>query len=259
MTAITPFPLSSALCVSLTAVLHFASSAIFSPRLYNVILLSYGKSTSPRHTKKHFQYLVLGNLLHSMVVSSLSVVALYNNEYNSDSQVSWAAITAGEISFTFFVMELLTVVTRFPNIFLQDKADLLHHVSGTVGLFLALCHKSTGLVIEMSAIRLLSQFSIPFLLLRLILLDCGRSDTLTYLLVFSVMILGHFLSRIVVIPFFWLIFSEFALTLDIAPLYAILLGSVSLSLDLLNMCWLKQMIHTYFKYYPSQYRVVLRF
>ena len=109
---------------------------------------------------------------------------------------------AVEISLAFFVAELFTTLIFFPDAFVQDKGDLIHHVFGVVGLLISVYRLNA-----IAMFRLLSQLSLPFLLLRLYLLECGKRDTLVYLLVYTALILVHFVSLIAIFPWHWRLFA----------------------------------------------------
>lgn len=232
------------LVLFVTALLHFVCSTVISPRLVGALPRGAHRKS---HMKEHQQYLALGQLVHSLLVSSLAVFSVLN--YDSETLAkSWVALMAVEISLSFFEIELVTTLIYFPSTLLEDKMGLLHHISGIVGLLISLYWK--GFLIKLAIIKLLSQLSVPFLILRLYLLDCGKSKTLSYLVVFSLMILVYFASRIAVIPWFWITFSEFVQRQEVATFLAVLEGFTSLTLDILNICWLKLMVYTYVKYFP---------
>ena len=94
-----------------------------------------------------------------------------------------------------------------------------------------------------------------YLIAQLILLACGKCDTLTYLFTFTAMILAHFVTRIAMIPTFWLTFS-LLLNTDRTSSLVITMGLVSIVVDMLNLYWLARMIHTYIKFYSDEYNFV---
>ena len=227
-----------------TAAVHVCLSTVISPHLL--------RPSEGRRLKSHVRYQVLGYLVHSVVVAGLATFSFLKHDSETFPE-SWAAILAVNISLSFFITDLLTTVTKLPSGLLQDKGDLLHHVCAIGGLLATVCYGDYW--IELSVNKLLSQLSVPFLILRLILLDRGQSDTLIYLVVFSAMILVHFLSRIAVIPWFWITFLS---AMPVLSTEVIVIGALSLIIDLLNIYWLKQMMGTYFKYYPEKYNVMLK-
>ena len=234
--------------VCLTSFVHVVCSSVISPRL----MKAWSRATPLQHVKEHRVYLMLGYLAHSLVVGSIALFCFlsFDSETIADSSLSLIAV---EISLSYFVTELATDLLYFPRTLTEEKLDLLHHVSGIIGLGMALCWQ--GLLVELSIIKLLSQLSSPFLIARLILLACGKCDTLIYLLTFTAMILAHFVTRIAMIPTFWLTFSLLLNTDRISSL-VITMGLVPIVIDMLNLYWLARMIHTYIKFYPDEYNVI---
>ena len=207
------------------------------------------KGTPWSHLKRHFKTNALGNLLYSSVVGSLaaySVLAHWN-----DMKVlhdSWIPYISAEILLCFLLIDLSTT---YPRSMLKDKASIAHHVTGVLCLVVPLWWR--GITMELTVIRLLSQLSIPVLILRLFLLDLGMSDTLLYLATFSSMIVVFFLSRIATIPWYWKRAVVFIMeTPDMTPVLLVLL---SLVIDLLNFYWFVLMLKTYRKYYPDRYNL----
>ena len=196
------------------------------------------------------QYLALGQLLHSVVVGPLAVYLLFSDaEHNSHySNSRWLEFVTVEISLAFFVAELFTTLIFFPDAFVQDKGDLIHHVFGVVGLLISVYRLNA-----IAMFRLLSQLSIPFLLLRLYLLECGKRDTLVYLLVYTALIFVHFVSRIAIFPWYWRLFA-FSVQTEDATLSVVSVVILLFSLDVLNFYWFYSMIHTYVKYYPKHWK-----
>ena len=60
--------------------------------------------------------------------------AEHNNHYSNSR---WLEFVTVEISLAFFVAELFTTLIFFPDTFIQDKGDLIHHVFGVVGLLIS--------------------------------------------------------------------------------------------------------------------------
>ena len=239
------------LLVSVTAFLHVFFSTLISP-----YVLRFWPYTERRHQNGNFRYMLLGNGVHSVVVGVLSFIYVVARWYHHHTlKFSWMAVMATEISLTYFVIELLTTVIRFPQSVSEDKADLLHHISSILCLIFTLHYRGLQLVMDMSSIRLLSQLSVPLLILRLLLLDCGNGDSLMYLLSFSAMIFVHIMCRIAVIPWFWMTIPAFIQTTEISVSILGLLCLLFVSLDLLNIYWLKCMLLTYYKYYPKRYSI----
>ena len=140
--------------------------------------------------------------------------------------------------------ELFTTLVFFPDAFVQDKGDLIHHVIGGVSLLISVYRLNA-----IAMFRLLKQLSVPFLLLRLYLLECGKRDTLVYLLVYTALILVHFVSRIATFPWHWRLFA-FSVQTEDATL-SVVSVVILFSLDVSNFYWFYSIIHTYVKYYPK--------
>ena len=241
------------LVVCVTALLHVFSSSILSPRIRVLSSLQYSDSER-RYIKEHARYSLIGNSVHSVFVGALSLFSVVTHWYHPHTlQFSPLVLTVIEISLTFFVTDLLTTVIRYPQSISENIDDVLHHVCGIVGLIIALYYG--GLAIEMSAIRLLSQLSVPFLILRLLLLHYKKNDSLIYLLTFSSMIIVHFLCRIAIIPWYWTTYLLFLQTRDVSLAWIGFLSGISIFLDILNIYWLTCMLHTYYKYYPGRYNL----
>ena len=234
--------------IFLTSLVHVVCSSVISPRLVK----AWPRAIQLRNVKDHQAYLVLGYITHSLVVGSIALFCFqrYDSETTADSLLP---LIANEISLSYFVTELATVFVYFPNTLMEDKPDLLHHVCGIVGLGITLYWQ--GILVELSIIKLLSQLTIPLLLIRLFLLNWGMSNTLIYLVAFTAMILAHFVLRIAMIPTFWTTFSVLVHTEGIT-LFVAVIAVVSIVIDVLNFYWLARMVHTYIKYYPNDYNVV---
>ena len=144
--------------------------------------------------------------------------------------------------------ERFTTLIFFPDVFVQDKGDLIHHIFGVVGLLISVYRLNA-----IAMFRLLSQLSVPFLLLRFYLLECGKRDKLAYLLVYTALILVHFVSRIAIFPWHWRLFA-FSVETEDATLSVFSVVILLFSLDALNFYWFYSMIHTYVKYYPKDLR-----
>ena len=149
-----------------------------------------------------------------------------------------------EISLAFFVADLFTTLIFFPNAIVKDKGDLIHHVFGVAGLLISVYRLNA-----IAMFQLLSQLSVPFLLLRLYLLECGKRDTLAYLLMYTALILVHFMSRIAIFRWHWRLFA-FSVQTEDATL-SVVSVVILFSLDVSNFYWFYSMIHTYVKYYPK--------
>ena len=210
------------------------------------------KGTPWGHLKKHFKTNALGNLVYSSVVGSLAAYSVH--AHSNDMKVlhdSWIPYISAEILLCFWLIDLSTTLVKSPRSMLKDKASIAHHVTGVLCLVVPLWWR--GITMELTVIRLLSQLSIPVLILRLFLLDLGMSDTLLYLATFSSMIVVFFLSRIATIPWYWKRAVVFIMeTPDMTPVLLVLL---SLVIDLLNFYWFVLMLKTYRKYYPDRYNL----
>ena len=123
---------------------------------------------------------------------------------------------------------------------------------GAIGLVLGVYWQRSLLVL--SIFRLISQFSVPFLVGRVYLLQYGKSDTLVYLLVFAAMIFVFFGCRIAIIPWYWMYLVQAALQVELPILVIAAWIVISLALDSLNLYWFYSMIHTCVKYYPKDLR-----
>ena len=243
--------MAGVLVICVTALLHVFSSSILSPRV-----LSSFRNSERRYIKEHVRDFLIGNGVHSVIVGVLSLFSVVTHCYDPHTlQFSPLVVTIIQISLTFFVTELLTTVIHYPYSILRSMDVVLHHVCGILGLIITLYYG--GLAIEMSAIRLLSQLSVPFLILRLLLLHYNKSDSLIYLLTFSTMIIVHFLCRIAIIPWYWTTYLLFLQTRDVSLAWIGLFGCISLILDILNIYWLTCMLHTYYKYYPDKYNLYI--
>jgi hypothetical protein len=190
--------------------------------------------------------------VHSVVVGSLSAYSVL--VHWNDMKVlhdSWIPFISAEISLCFWLVDLTMSLVKSPLSMLTDKANIAHHVTGVLCLVAPLWWR--GITMELMVIRLLSQLSVPVLILRLFLLDLGMSDTLLYLATFSSMIVVYFLSRIATVPWYWKRAVVFIVeTPDMTPVLLVLLP---LLLDLLNFYWFVLMLKTYWKYYPDRYNL----
>ena len=230
--------------VSVTVLLHAVQSYIF------VALARAVQRTSWRHLQRQFNNRVVGNLAHSLVVGSLAAYSIlvhwHDTKILHDSLVPF--ITA-EISLCFWLTELLTTLVTSPRTILTDKGAIAHHTIGILCLPVVLWWR--GITLELAIIRLLSQLSVPFLVLRLVLLDLGMSETFLYLATFSSMIVVFFLFRIATLPWYWT--RVITATPDMTSVFITLFFVSPILVDLLNCYWLFRMLYTYCKYYPDRY------
>ena len=232
----------------LTSFVHVVCSSVISPRL----MKAWPRATPLQHVKEHAVSLVLGYLAHSLVVGSIALFCFLSihSETFVDSSLPLIAI---EISLAYFVTELATTVMYYPSVLMEDKPNMLHHVCVIMGLSASLYWR--GILVELSIIKLISQLTIPLIIIRLALLNLGMCDTLIYLVAFTAMILAHFLLRNTVIPKFWTTFFVLAHT-EGTTLFVIVVGVVSIAIDALNVYWLVQMVRIYIKFYPEKYNVL---
>ena len=249
--------------LSTTTILYYVLSAVVSPPLLRRcpwLCCPVNGRGGHGHLLKHFKSrdAVLGHFIHSLTVSSLSALVLI--VYWSDMKAlaeSRIAVVATEIPLAFWATELCDDLVRNPRELLKNKLALLHHANALVCLVIAVWYG--GIMLEIAMIRLLSQFSAVLLILRLLLLDFGKSDTFLYLLTFSAMISTFFLTRIALIPWCWMRTWEWAIE---AGSMAAVVGTVvvaSLSIDVLNFIWLRLMLKTYWKYFPVRYSILKKF
>ena len=233
-----------------TVLLHVFLSDFVSPRLFHSWSEAYWKT---RHIQKNE---LLGNLVHALVVGSLAAFSVLEHWYDPEAlHHSLVPFIAAEISLCFWLTELSTTLVKSPRSLLKDKADLVHHVSGILCLLTALWWQ--GATMELTVIRLLSQLSVPLLIARILLHYMGMTDTFLYLATFSSMIVIHFLSRVVTIPWYWnTVWINAAETPDFPRILIVVLCILSLYIDVLNIKWLLVMVKTYWKYYPDGYNLV---
>ena len=71
-----------------------------------------------------------------------------------------------------------------------------------------------------------------------------------YLLVYTALILVHFVSQIAMFPWHWRLFA-FSVQTEDATLSVVSVVILLFSLDVSNFYWFYSMIHTYVKYYPK--------
>ena len=243
-------PHVSVLC--LTFIVHVICSSVISPRLVKAWL----RATQQQHVKNHTVYLVLGYLAQSLVVGLIALFCFlcFDSETIVDSPLPLFAI---DIALAYFVTELATDVIYYPSALMEDKPNTLHHFCVIMGLGATLYWQ--GILVELSIIKLISQLTIPLVILRLLLLNCGMSDTLTYLVTFTAMILAHFLLRIAVIPKFWRTYYFVIVHTEGITLFVVWMAVVSLAIDVLDLYWFARMVRTYVKYYPEKYNFVQTF
>ena len=136
-----------------------------------------------------------------MVVSCLTGYILISGVSNwVEHSKSWLGFVTIEISFTYFVIDLITTAVFFPSALSSDKGTTLHHGLGAIALFLGVYWQRSLLVL--SIFRFISQFLVPFLVGRVYLLQYGKSDTLVYLVVFAAMIFA------IIILWYWMYISS---------------------------------------------------
>ena len=242
--------------LSVTVCLHVVLSHVVSPHLFN----SWSNVTHWNNLKRHFETNdVIGNVVHALVVGTFAAFSVLVHWYDLEIlHQSWVPVVAAEVSVSFWLTELSTTLLKSPRSLLKDKAGFFHHVSGILCLLTALWWQ--GIALELTVIRLLSQLSIPLLILRLFLLDIGMSDTFFYLATFSLMIVVYFVTRIMTIPWYWTrAFVFVTKTPDLKLVLIVIFVLVSLFVDLLNIKWMLLMLRIYWKYYPERFNLIRYF
>ena len=135
--------------LSMTTILYFLLSSTVSPRLFR--LWSH-RTAADSHIKRHFRSCdnVPGYFLHALTVSSLSVFSLVSHWRDTSAlQESTVAVITAEISLSFWVSYTFTSIVKDPgSTVVRRKQDFAHHVSGILGLVVALWYR--GVAMEMS-------------------------------------------------------------------------------------------------------------
>ena len=169
----------------------------------------------------------------------------FDSETVSESQI---ALLTTEIAFAFFFTELLAIliIDTF-----EGKFELLHHLCGILGPLTCLYWQ--GITIELTLFKLVSLLSNPLLFYRRYLLDKGMATTWCYLITFTAMILVFFITRIYLIPLFWRRFLE--KQKEVTVFFVLYESSVAFTVDLLNLCWLIQMLQTYRRFFPDVFNL----
>ena len=216
-----------------TAAAYLLCFFILSPLLVN------SSSTVRNYLRQETQHQLLGHFVYSVVTSCLTVHIIVSGNVVEEAQSTLGFLTV-EVSVVYFVMETGTALLIFRHTIISEKMEFLHHITGFVGLFIGLYWQGASLAL--CILRLFSQLSTPFLIIRLWLRGSGINETGVYMANFTAMIVTFFVSRIVIIPWYWRLFVYWVLAPESFLLPCAILGVVSVTLDILNIYWLYGMI-----------------
>ena len=227
-----PHQIDPVVCL-FTAAIYLVCSFVLSPLLVN------SSTTARNYLRKTTQHQLLGHFVYSIVTSCLTVHVIMSGNVVKEAKSTLGFMTV-EISFSYFITDIVTTLFILRNTISGEKMDLLHHITGSVGLLVSLYCQGASLAL--CILRLFSQLSTPFLVIRLWLRGNEMNETGVYLANFTVMIATFFVSRIVIIPWSWRLYVYWVLGPESSVLPCAISGLVSVILDLLNIYWFWGMI-----------------
>ena len=220
-----PHRIDPVVCLA-TVAAYLLCFFVLSPLLVN--------STARKHLRRSRQYQLLGHFVYSVVTSYLTVHIVVSGNMVKEAKSSLGFLTV-EISFSYFVTETVTTLFVLRNTISGERMEFMHHIAGSVGLLVGVYCQGASLAL--CILRLFSQLSIPFLVTRVWLRGSGMKETGVYLVNFTVIVVIFFISRIVIIPWYWRLYIYWVLAPESSLLPCAILGVVSVVLDILNIYW----------------------
>ena len=186
--------------------------------------------------------LMLGTMIHSVVVSLLTTRIIFFSHSMVGAAKSALGFVTVQISFSHLAAETLTAFFFLPSYAKENFQNLTHHFVSCIALLLSLNYSEAMLL--PAILRLFSQMSNPFHVVRHIMKEHVMFNSLIYLVNFLLLAATFFISRIGVIPFFWLIFIQYVIpSISLPVLVLWVIGTICLMLDILNIYWFCCMIY----------------
>ena len=222
-----PHRIDPVVCLS-TAAIYLLCSFVLSPLLVN------SSSTTRKYLRRNTRHQLLGQFVYSVVTSCLTVHIIVSGNMVRNAKSSLGFLTV-EISFCYFVTEIVTTLMFFHNTITGEKMHFLHQITGSVGLLVGLHSQGTSLAL--CILRLFSRLSTTFLTIRLWLQGSGMKETGVYLANFTAMIVAFFVSHIVIIPWYWRLYVYWVSVQESSLLLYVIFGFVSGVIDTLNIYW----------------------
>ena len=220
------------LCLSTaaTTVICFALSHVF----------VRSSNNAGRRSRRLPRQLMLGTFAHAVVVGLLTTRIIFFSHSMVGAAKSALGFMTVQISFSHLAAETLTALLFLRSYVKMDLQSFTHHFVSCIALLLSLNYPETLLL--PAILRLFSQISNPFHVVRHIMQEHMMFDSLIYLVNFVLLAAAFFICRIGVIPFFWLVYVHYVITSISAPVLVIT-GSICLVLDVLNLYWFCCMIY----------------
>ena len=222
---------------------------LISPPFWSLLLPA---SKNPPKSNMYF-HTMLTSTIHAIVSTLLTSYLLAfglmgSNRVFSKSSLGFATM---QISLGYFIGDLIVCLID-PKL-RADRASMIHHIAGIVGL--ALCLFYQGKFMFFVVYRLIAECSTPFVNLRRILHDLKEKDGGLYIFVGFGMLITFVLCRIIVIPWHWYEILTVVVTEEAALLvplfFRVWLGGNYLVFDFLNIYWCYKIMRGALKLFNS--------
>ena len=205
----------------------------------------------PKSSNMHFDTL-LASTIHAVLAvtfSSYSLAFGLLETYRVFSKSSLGFVTL-QVSLGYFVADLVIILLD-PKL-RSDKASLMHHIAGIVGLVLSLHFQ--GKLMYYLIFRLISELSTPFVNMRWVLYEFRITNGILYRAAAYGMMATFFFTRIITMPWFWYDFyycfmhPGIVIVPDFFKVWAVCNFS---AFDVLNLYWFYKMVRGAMKLYSS--------
>ena len=220
---------------------------VISPLLVSHLIPKAQLQQLPRK-KMQLMYTLLGSTVHAVVVTLFASYVLASGSLSRNRVFSYSPdgyavlqITLGYATADFIICILDPYLRTMPSI-------LAHHVGMIAGISMCFYHR---LYMFFVVYRLLSEFSTPFVNMRLFVCEIGDKRSWWYVIASCGMIFSFFLCRILVIPWhtYGLIVSFISTAANI-PTYLLAYMVLNFgTFDVLNVYWFYKMVKGGLKYY----------
>ncbi|KAL5457005.1 hypothetical protein EMCRGX_G034237 [Ephydatia muelleri] len=190
----------------------------------------------------HFIFLLHPSTIHAVLAvtfSSYSLAFGLLGTYRVFSKSSLGFVTL-QVSLGYFVADLVIILLD-PKL-RSDKASLMHHIAGIVGLVLSLHFQ--GKLMYYLIFRLISELSTPFVNMRWVLYEFRITNGILYRAAAYGMMATFFFTRIITMPWFWYDFyycfmhPGIVIVPDFFKVWAVCNFS---AFDVLNLYWFYKM------------------
>ena len=205
----------------------------------------------PKSSNKHLDTL-LASTTHAVLAvtfASYSLAFGLLGTYRVFSNSSLGFVTL-QVSLGYFVADLVIILLD-PKL-RSDKASLMHHFAGIIGLVLSLYFQ--GKLMFYLIFRLISELSTPFVNMRWVLHQFHITNGTVYKIAAYGMVATFFATRIITMPLFWydcyncFVHPGMVIVPDFFKVWAVINFS---AFDVLNLYWFYKMVRGAIKLYNS--------